>query len=243
MSSGVAFSVLQNPVDLECSICKTSDETTWVAHDTDQKVQHVFHYKCLIDWAKTLWASQGKATCPLCVKVIDIKTLAAETDLDELIKTKNEAGKQYEKEINQKLVRGSLITALVTGAFLSSIDINLSDYNITGIATTAVIYLVAGNLGKKSMPHRNIQFVAAFNSAFCGGLTAALHLIDPLSIRSTLVSGFLYAGLSMGISRLYLPGKVKFIPTDTEQFHVFCPLEGTSTLIGMVGLVAWRYFR
>lgn len=247
MSTGAAFLELKPPVNVECSICKnSSDEMTWVAHETDEKVQHVFHKKCLLDWVKQLWATQGKATCPLCRKDIDIKTLAAGADLHDLIRTKNEAGKECEKKLNGYLDIFSIFTAVFAGGILSSLDCVqfFSGYNIVGIATTSAIYFGSGIMGSKLMPDREVQSLAYLNSAFCGGLVAAIHLIDPLSIRAFPVAGFLYAGIAVGISRLYLPGKVRFLPTNDENFHIQASHSGQLVhLIGMAALFAWRYLQ
>ena len=119
----VEFRSIQNPINEDvCPICQEEMNEGLVSHDTDKKVQHVFHEECLTPWLK------NHPSCPLCrlnVSSINGQPVANPALGKEVIRAAMQGNSARVREllaqgIISEIDRG---TALIEAAECGSIDI------------------------------------------------------------------------------------------------------------------------
>lgn len=245
ISSKVSFSPIDHTRDLECSICRDSaEETGWTAHefdtrDTNKKVQHIFHVKCLTGWLM----KPGCSDCPLCRQPVEIKSVVTNENFQSYIAGKNREGAIYAKEANRVFLYLTQFVNIFAVGVLCLHD--AQQYDILGVTSTLALYFISANIGRRlaqSLPfsHSIYNEIAYTNNGFSGGLLAALHYLDPLSIRPAAYASTIYAGVTLGINWLYLPSRVNFIPTDGEESRFDYSLRDTVSVVGMASLAIWQ---
>jgi hypothetical protein len=260
----VNFNPLVNPQDPECAICRdTTEENEWVFHEEatsqqDQKVQHTFHKKCLMNWLKM---PEDPRSCPLCRKTVNIASVLTVDEIANYMVEENRAGNEWVNTINKMSKRDAnraILTTVVIG-IAENILLNASGINIKGACTTLLAIFVAHALAPSPSLHQAdpaTQAVFFYNTAFPTALISALDQLSPFYIPSYLKSSRIFdapfivpiiCGIATYVlSHSYLPSKFIFVPGNLNAkpyFEHHISLWGPCAIIGsLFSRSIWKYF-